>query len=146
MTWAIEPWRKKVFMKTIRAQTGWLVVWLPFFSFPYIGLLIIPIDELIVFRGVALAHQPAGLTSIIRAGDPEIGDRPSRWRLPEWKTPVLAGRNFEKWMKKWKPPDIWLMGMNMMCWWGIERWWKQKFLAFLAHLQLGIVHDQIFFH
>ena len=36
----------------------WLVVWLPFFMFPYIGLLIIPIDELIFFRGVALAHQP----------------------------------------------------------------------------------------
>ena len=36
----------------------WLVVWLPFFIFPYIGLLIIPIDELIFFRGVALAHQP----------------------------------------------------------------------------------------
>ena len=29
------------------------------FYFPiYIGLLIIPIDELIFFRGVALAHQP----------------------------------------------------------------------------------------
>ena len=26
--------------------------------FPYIGFLIIPIDELIFFRGVALAHQP----------------------------------------------------------------------------------------
>ena len=43
------------------AQTnGWLVVWLPFFMFPYIGLLIIPNDELIFFRGVALAHQPDG--------------------------------------------------------------------------------------
>ena len=31
----------------------WLVVWLPFFTFPYIGNLIIPIDELIFFRGVA---------------------------------------------------------------------------------------------
>ena len=31
----------------------WLVVWLPFFIFPYIGNLIIPIDELIFFRGVA---------------------------------------------------------------------------------------------
>ena len=30
-----------------------LVVWLPFFIFPYIGCLIIPIDELIFFRGVA---------------------------------------------------------------------------------------------
>ena len=31
----------------------WLVVWLPFYVFPYIGNLIIPIDELIFFRGVA---------------------------------------------------------------------------------------------
>ena len=33
----------------------WLVVWNIFFIFPYIGLLIIPIDELIFFRGVAQA-------------------------------------------------------------------------------------------
>ena len=31
---------------------NWLVVWLPFFIFPSIGLLIIPIDEVIFFRGV----------------------------------------------------------------------------------------------
>ena len=38
---------------------SWLVVWLPFFYFPInIGLLIIPIDELIFFRGVAKNHQP----------------------------------------------------------------------------------------
>ena len=30
---------------------GWLVVWLPFFIFPYIGLLIIPIDFHIFQRG-----------------------------------------------------------------------------------------------
>ena len=34
-------------------NTSWLVVWLPFSIFPYIGLLIVPIDELIFFRGVA---------------------------------------------------------------------------------------------
>ena len=34
------------------------MVWLPFFIFAYIGLLIIPIDELIFFRGVAINHQP----------------------------------------------------------------------------------------
>ena len=33
--------------------SNWLVVWNIFFIFPYIGLLIIPIDELIFFRGVA---------------------------------------------------------------------------------------------
>ena len=31
----------------------WLVVWLPCLIFPYIGLLVIPIDELIFFGGVA---------------------------------------------------------------------------------------------
>ena len=31
----------------------WLVVWLPFSIFPYIGNFISPIDELIFFRGVA---------------------------------------------------------------------------------------------
>ena len=35
----------------------WLVVWLPCFVFPYI-LGIIPVDELIFFRGVAKNHQP----------------------------------------------------------------------------------------
>ena len=41
--------------------TNWLMVWLPsILMFPMnIGNLIIPIDELIFFRGVALAHQPA---------------------------------------------------------------------------------------
>ena len=34
-------------------SNNWLVVWLPFFLFPYIGNLIIPIDEVIFFRGVA---------------------------------------------------------------------------------------------
>ena len=43
------------------SKLSWLVVWLPFFIFPYIGLLIIPIDELIFFRGVALAHQAVSL-------------------------------------------------------------------------------------
>ena len=38
---------------------NWLVVWLPFLEFSHsVGILIIPIDELIFFRGVALAHQP----------------------------------------------------------------------------------------
>ena len=36
--------------------TGWQFG--TFFIFPYIGNFIIPIDELIFFRGVALAHQP----------------------------------------------------------------------------------------
>ena len=36
---------------------SWLVVWLPFFIFPYIGNVIIPIDELICFRGVGI-HPP----------------------------------------------------------------------------------------
>ena len=36
----------------------WLVVWLPFLIFPYIGFLIIPIDEFIFYRGVAKNHQP----------------------------------------------------------------------------------------
>ena len=45
---------ENAYMKTI-----WLVVWLPFLAFSHIfGIIIIPIDELIFFRGVALAHQP----------------------------------------------------------------------------------------
>ena len=40
--------------------TYWLVVWLPsiLFSHSYWVSIIIPLDELIFFRGVALAHQP----------------------------------------------------------------------------------------
>ena len=41
----------------------WLVVWLPFFIFPHIGNLIIPIDELIFFRGVA--QPPTSSSSIV---------------------------------------------------------------------------------
>ena len=38
-------------------ETGW---WFgTFYIFPYIGIFIIPIDELIFFRGVGLNHQPA---------------------------------------------------------------------------------------
>ena len=36
-----------------KKEHDWLVVWLPFFIFPSLGLLIIPIDELLFFRGVA---------------------------------------------------------------------------------------------
>ena len=38
----------------------WLVVWLPWILFLHINwvYVIIPTDELIFFRGVALAHQP----------------------------------------------------------------------------------------
>ena len=40
-----------------RTSIFWLVVWLPFFIFPYIGNFIIPIDELIFFRGVQTTNQ-----------------------------------------------------------------------------------------
>ena len=36
----------------------WLMVWNMDFIFPYIGNFIIPIDELIFFRGVGCPHQP----------------------------------------------------------------------------------------
>ena len=42
----------------------WLVVWLPFFYFPInIGFLIIPIDELIFFRGVSQPPTSCWLSS-----------------------------------------------------------------------------------
>ena len=41
---------------------GWLVVWLPFFIFPYIGLLIIPIDFPIFQRGGLTTNQMGMLT------------------------------------------------------------------------------------
>ena len=53
--WA-NPWLWKV-----PIIASWLVVWLPCFIFPYIGNIIIPIDELIFFRWVAKNHQPARL-------------------------------------------------------------------------------------
>ena len=37
----------------LEVYSSWLVVWNINFIFPYVGLLIIPIDELIFFRGVA---------------------------------------------------------------------------------------------
>ena len=46
-------------------QSRWIKLvggWNINFIFPYIGNLIIPIDELIFFRGVALAHQPVRFT------------------------------------------------------------------------------------
>ena len=43
-----------LYVSLFHCFTFWLVVWLPFLeSFPSIGLLIIPIDEVIFFRGVA---------------------------------------------------------------------------------------------
>ena len=41
-----------------RGTPNWLVVWLPFFIFPYIGLLIIPIDVHIFQRGGPTTNQP----------------------------------------------------------------------------------------
>ena len=43
---------------TLSIDTIWLVVWLPFFIFPYIGLLIIPIDFHIFQRGGPTTNQP----------------------------------------------------------------------------------------
>ena len=40
-----------------------LVVWLPFFIFPSIGFLIIPLDEVIFFRGVAQPPTRCGFSS-----------------------------------------------------------------------------------
>ena len=43
----------------------WLVVWLPFFIFPYIGLLIIPIDFHIFQRGGPTTnHQPVFFVAV----------------------------------------------------------------------------------
>ena len=42
---------------------NWLVVWLPFFIFPYIGLLIIPIDVHIFQRGGPTTNQHILLAS-----------------------------------------------------------------------------------
>jgi hypothetical protein len=36
----------------------WLVVWNMFYDFPYIGNVIIPTDELIIFSERWLNHQP----------------------------------------------------------------------------------------
>ena len=54
----LRPW--KFLLGNCRFEKGcgrlynfWLVVWLPFFIFPYIGNVLIPIDELVFFRGVA---------------------------------------------------------------------------------------------
>ena len=49
------------FLMKYRRVQYWLVVWLPFCIFPYIGNFIIPIDGLIFFRGV----QPQPPTRII---------------------------------------------------------------------------------
>ena len=47
-------------------KSYWLVVWLPFFIFPYIGLLIIPIDEILFFRGVAQPPTSIGQFKIFQ--------------------------------------------------------------------------------
>ena len=44
-------------------QIIWLVVWLPFFTFPYIGLLIIPTDVHIFQRGGPTTNQ-MGLVNV----------------------------------------------------------------------------------
>ena len=68
--------------------TIWLVVWLPFSIFPYIGLLIIPIDELIFFRGLAgwPNHQPAMVYHHLTG--------PWPWASPP---PVVVGRDGAAW-------------------------------------------------
>ena len=49
-------------------QNVWLVVWLPFSIFPYIGNVIIPIDEVIFFRGVAEPPTRCGFLSTSNTG------------------------------------------------------------------------------
>ena len=52
--WKLRGWERSHNPPDLLKKNN-LVVWLPFFIFPYIGLLIIPIDELIFFGGV---NQP----------------------------------------------------------------------------------------
>ena len=68
----------------------WMVVWNMNFIFPYIGFLIIPIDELIFFRGVAKNHQPEDCINDMNL----TGSKGSRlflsffWRCPARKMGV----------------------------------------------------------
>ena len=61
--WAMPPWLMvnndfhMFFTRFLTKLLNWLVVWLPFFIFPYIGLPIIPIDELIFFSEGWPNHQ-----------------------------------------------------------------------------------------
>ena len=47
----------------LQTNLAWLVVWNIFYAFPYIGNFIIPTDELIFFRGVAI--PPTSPTRIV---------------------------------------------------------------------------------
>ena len=58
----LDWFRDTLLSDKLMGEKIWLVVWLPFFIFPYIGNVIIPIDELIFFRGVA---QPPTRDSVI---------------------------------------------------------------------------------
>ena len=83
---------------------NWLVVWLPFFIFPYIGFLIIPVDELIFFRGVAQPPTSKAMCKMTRGSTVLTGEsdlsaffhrredvegcsplfRPSQVNVPNW--------------------------------------------------------------
>ena len=53
----LRPYWQSPKQWTDYAISNWLVVWLPFFIFPYIGLLIIPIDFHIFQRGGPTTNQ-----------------------------------------------------------------------------------------
>ena len=97
-TWNWNVDRKKKHQK----HHNWLVVWNINFIFPYIGNLIIPIDEVIFFRGVA---QPPTRSSLVSCKgeysewaprNSQLGSRFTnrRWGLWRWKR-MLRSRGSE---------------------------------------------------
>ena len=111
--------------RLIDTSQNWLVVWLPFFIFPYTGMLIIPIDELIFFRGVALAHQPDNWAKPrledLRdlRGPPDVAPGAQRPCHPlAALREVLLGCDLGSW------PQLYDTPIGGFPWqWGIPVWW-----------------------
>ena len=90
------------------SNNTWLVVWLPFFMFPYIGLLITPIDELIFFRGVA--QPPTRYNRVLisftssgkapRKRGPDLHPMDSRSRAPGAWSSARSGCG-SSWSGRW---------------------------------------------
>ena len=84
----------------------WLVVWLPFFVFPYIGLLIITIDVQIFQRGGPTTNQTSYtvVAMVQKTMWQSIGETYLGTQLTNGRTPELASSCFDIWKPHKKKP------------------------------------------
>ena len=112
ISWMIMyiSWESHILVMNCKKNHDWLVVWLPFFIFPYIGLLIIPTDFHIFQRGSN--HQPYEVRiQVMQVGATVVHPFHGSLTSGPFPFPLHASRSWQsRWVAVSSPP------MPRWCW------------------------------